>query len=143
MTFLGVLASLLAFIVVAVTTIVVIGVVRLRRVRNDFASRVAALGEAELSTQANLFGLASAGTRQTRGPGTLLLTADELAFVQLLPAREMRLKRDAITSTRASRHFLGKTQARDLLVVTWDVDGLADAAAFDVADVEPWCTRLS
>jgi hypothetical protein len=93
------------------------------------------------SEPASLVGLASEGRLQTRGVGTLALGDTHLLFAQLLPERDVLVPRDAITSTRTTRHFLGRTTGADLLLVTWDVDGLADAAAFAVPDVDAWRDR--
>ncbi|WP_344771106.1 hypothetical protein [Aeromicrobium panaciterrae] len=123
--------------------LVIVGAFRLRRMRSAYKEQFEQFGEVELSGQANFFGQASSGKNQVRGIGTLLLTQTELVFLQLVPVREARIPRSAITTTRTTRHFLGKTQGRDLLVVMWNANGIDDAAAFDVADIESWRTKLS
>jgi len=140
---LGILALVIGAIVAVFAVLVLVGAYRLRRMRKAYAAHVAAAGEAELSGQANFFGQASAGKTQVRGVGTLVLTETELVFVQLMPERELRVSRESITSTGVTRHFLGKTQGRDLLVVTWDVNGMGDAAAFDTPNIDTWRTKLS
>ncbi len=142
MTFLGVVALVIVALVSALAILVLIGLVRIRRMRGDHQRRVLAEGQTELDSQATFFGLASGGREQAMAPGTLLLTTGEIVFVQVVGPREARISRDSITSCRATRHFLGKTSGRDLLVVTWDANGLGDAAAFDVPDTEPWRERL-
>lgn len=143
MSVLGVILLVAAIVAVLVALLVVVGASRLRGMRKKYDGRVAAVGPAELSAQANFFGQASAGKMQVRGLGTLVLTETELVFVQLVPEREARIPRSAITTTSTTRHFLGKTQGRDLLVVMWNANGVDDAAAFDVADIASWRTRLS
>jgi hypothetical protein len=131
-------------IIVLVGVLVLVYVVlrsKARAVRARHRRRVAA-AEPEHSAGANLIGIASEQTPQIRGLGTLVLGRRDLVFVQLLPEREIVVPRDAVTSTRTTRHFLGKTTGSDLLVVTWEVEGLADAAAFAVADLEVWRDRL-
>ena len=133
-------------ILLVVVVVVLIGYAALRAkvrsVRSRHRRRITA-ADPEHSAGANLVGVASEGTLQVRGLGTLVLGRTDLVFVQLVPEREVIVPRDAITSTRASRHFLGKTTGSDLLVVTWDLDGLTDAAAFAVQDLEDWRERLS
>ena len=89
-------------------------------------------------TKANLYGVASEGKGQVRGLGTLALTPDELVFVQYLPDRLIRIRRDRITAAAIGRSFLGKTSGRDLLMVTWG----EDVAAWDVPDVTSWQAAL-
>lgn len=143
MSLLGTIAIVVAVVVGIIAILVLVGASRLLGVRKAYQSRIDAAGEAELSAQANFFGQASAGKAQVRGLGTLLLTSTDLVFLQLVPPREARIPRSAITTTRTSRNFLGKTQGRDLLVVMWNANGIDDAAAFDVADIDSWRTKLS
>jgi hypothetical protein len=130
----GLLLGFLAFALV--------GLLRVRSVRARHRGRLATI-EPRHSEPASLFGLASEGRLQSRGVGTLAVGDTHLLFAQLLPERDVLVPRDAITSTRTTRHFLGKTTGADLLLVTWDVDGLGDAAAFSVPDVEAWRDRLA
>ncbi len=131
-------------VVIAVVVVVVllgVGVVLARqgagRARARIDDRLAGLDVVRRS-KANFYGLASAGAGQVRGLGVLALTPDELVFVQLVPDREVRVPRAAITSVRTERSYLGKTQGRDLLVVTWP----DDEAAWDVPDVGAWSAEL-
>lgn len=130
----GLLLGLLAFALV--------GLLRVRSLRTRHRERLATVAPTH-SEPASLLGVASEGRLQTRGMGTLALGDTHLLFVQLLPERDVLVPRDAITSTRSTRHFLGKTTGADLLLVTWDVDGLTDAAAFSVPDVDAWRDRLA
>lgn len=142
MSTLGIIGLVLAAIVGFFAILVIVGATRIRRMRNAYRARVEAVGAAELSGQANFFGQASEGKAQVRGLGTLQLTEREVVFVQLMPARELRISRSAITSCRVTRHFLGKTQGRDLLVVMWETNGMGDAAAFDIPNISDWTSRL-
>ncbi|KAA1372505.1 hypothetical protein [Aeromicrobium fastidiosum] len=130
----GLLLGLLAFALV--------GLLRVRSLRTRHRERLATVTPTH-SEPASLLGIASEGRIQTRGMGTLAMGDTHLLFAQLLPERDVVVPRDAITSTRATRHFLGKTTGTDLLLVTWDVDGLTDAAAFTVPDVGAWRDRLA
>ena len=132
----------LAGLLLGVVALVAVAVLRFRSMRSRHRARVAAV-RPHHSEPASLVGLASEGRLQARGVGTLALGDDELIFVQLVPEREILVPREAITSTRATRHFLGKTTGNDLLVVTWDVQGLTDAAAFAIPDVGAWRDRLA
>lgn len=142
MSVLGIIGLVVAAIVGFFAIMVIVGASRLRRMRNAYRARIDAVGPTELSGQANFFGQASEGKAQVRGLGTLLLTESEVVFAQLMPARELRVPRSSITSCRVTRHFLGKTQGRDLLIVMWESNGMGDAAAFDTANISDWISRL-
>jgi hypothetical protein len=132
----------LAGLLLGVVVLAVVGLLRLRAVRARHRRRIAAV-QPEHSEPASLVGVASEGKAQAPGVGTLVLGATHLAFVQLVPEREILVPRADITSTRATRHFLGRTAERDLLLVTWDTDGLSDAIALATADVDAWRERLA
>lgn len=142
MSVLGIIGLVLAAVVGIFAILVIVGTSRLRGMRKAYRTRVEAVGAVELSGQANFFGQASEGKAQVRGLGTLLLADSDVVFVQLMPARELRISRDSITSCRVTRHFLGKTQGRDLLVVMWESNGMGDAAAFDTPNISDWTSRL-
>jgi HAMP domain-containing protein len=131
-----------AGLVLGLVAFALVGLVRVRSLRSRHRRRLATV-DPRHSEPASLVGLASEGRLQTRGVGTLALGDTHLLFAQLLPERDVLVPRDAITSTRATRHFLGRTTGADLLLVTWEVDGLADAAAFAVPDVDAWRDRLA
>jgi hypothetical protein len=131
----------LAALLVGVIAVVLVGLVRFRSVRARHRRRIAVL-DPEHSEPASLVGIASEGRTQARGVGTLVLGASHLAFVQLMPERDIVVPLSDITSARASRHFLGRTVERDLLVVTWDTNGMSDAIALATQDVGAWRDRL-
>ena len=103
-------------------------------------------GLAKLDVQrqdkANLLGLQSGEERQTKAIGALALTPDELVFLQLVPEREVRIPRAAVTRAEVGRDFLGRTHPRDLVIVTWDGGDGADAAGFEVDDAAGWASEL-
>jgi hypothetical protein len=131
----------LAALLVGVIAVVLVGLVRFRSVRVRHRRRIAVL-DPEHSEPASLVGIASEGRTQARGVGTLVLGASHLAFVQLMPERDILVPRSDITSARATRHFLGRTVGHDLLVVTWDTNGMSDAIALATPDVGAWRDRL-
>jgi hypothetical protein len=135
-------------LVVAVVVLLVVALV-VRRAAGGARARIeAAIGELEVlrKEKVNFYGLASKGAGQVRGLGTLALTPDELVFLQLVPAVDVRVPRAAITHVEVARSFLGKAQARDLLVVEWTTDddpAVGERAAFDVPQLESWRRALS
>jgi hypothetical protein len=104
-------------------------------------------GLAKLDVQrqdkAHLLGLRSGEERQAKAIGALALTPDELVFLQLVPEREVRIPRSAVTGAEVGRDFLGRTHPRDLVIVTWGEGDGADAAGFEVSDPAGWATELS
>ncbi|MCW2841158.1 MAG: hypothetical protein JWR55_2641 [Aeromicrobium sp.] len=131
----------LAGLLVGVIAVVLVALVRFRSVRARHRRRIAAL-DPEHTEPASLVGIASEGRSQARGVGTLVLGASHLAFVQLVPERDILVPRSDITSSRATRQFLGRTAERDLLLVTWDTNGMSDAIALATSDVGAWRVRL-
>ncbi|MET1036812.1 MAG: hypothetical protein ABW075_00975 [Aeromicrobium sp.] len=139
---LDIVLIVLAVLLLGALALVGAAVFRFRSMRARHRRRIAAV-EPEHSEPASLVGVASEGKAQTRGVGTLAVGATHLIFVQLLPEREILIPRADITSTRATRHFLGKTAEHDLLLVTWDTHGMSDAIALATADVGAWRDRLA
>jgi hypothetical protein len=142
----------LVVVVVLAVAVAAVAALVVRRAAGTARARIdAAVGELDVRrrAKANFYGVASAGPSQVRGLGTLVLTPDELAFFQLVPAAEVRVPRSAITHVEVARSFLGKTQGRDLLVVEWrtaaDEDGAAgeDRVAFDVPQLDEWRVALT
>ena len=129
----GLLLGLVAFALV--------GLLRVRGLRTRHRARLATV-QPRHSEPATLVGIASEGRASGRTVGTLAVGDSHLLFAQLVPERDLLVPRDAVTSARATRHFLGRTADAEVLVVTWDVDGLSDAAAFGVPDVGDWVARL-
>lgn len=132
----------LAGLLLGVVLIVLIGGIRMHRMRASHRTRLNTFGP-DFSGPAVLFGLASDGPRQSRGAGTLALNSTRLLFVQLVPEREIMVDRDCITSVSTSGEFMGKTAPADMLVITWLRHGAGDAAAFSCEDVWEWQRMLA
>jgi hypothetical protein len=129
----------LLLLVVAVVAFVVQK--RAGQARARIEAGLAAL-DVQRQDKANYYGRETAGKPQPRSLGALALTPGELVFLQFVPEEEVRIPRTAITGVEIARSFLGKAQNRDLLVVTWEADGV-DRAAFDVTDVHAWREELT
>ena len=109
-----------------------------RRARKHFAG-LAPLRESD----ANSFGVESAGPWQVRGNGTLALTEEELLFAQWVPNRLLRIPRAAIVEVTTARAHLGKTMGRKLLKVAWANErGERDSIALWVRDLDGWLAAL-
>lgn len=136
-----VLLTVLGLVAALVLLVVLVGVVRVVRIRRSHRRRVAEL-RPEHSEQAVLFAVASDRQTQVRGIGSLVLGGTQLAFLTVVAGRDVVVPRAALTSATVSRTFMGRSPGADLLVVTWKVDGLGDAAAFQVGDPAAWRDRL-
>ncbi len=139
---LDIVLYVLAALGLVVVALMIVGALRVARMRRGHRRALAAAGVSE-STAATLFGLASERRHQRPGPGTLGLGEDGLVFVQIAPQREVRVPRAEITSVSVDTSFMGRAASRPLLVVTWDAQGMGDAAAFVVPDPESWRQRLT
>lgn len=139
---LEILGIVLLGLVLGVVSVVLVGILRIRRMRSSHRARLARLDPVH-SSAAALFGLASDGARQARGVGTLAASTSQLVFVQLVPDREVVVEREHITSVQRSRQFMGSTASRDLVVVTWETNGVGDAVALTTDDLEVWLDLLS
>lgn len=93
--------------------------------------------------KANFYGLESKGASQVRGLGSLVLTPEELVFFQMVPATEVRVLRSAITGAELADGFLGKSQGRELLVVSWTSAEGEERAAWDVPGAGEWRAALA
>lgn len=95
------------------------------------------------SPMANLFGLESAGMKQVRGNGILLLTSSQLYFRMLLPKKEVLIPLRNIVSVETPKSYLGKTKGMKLLKVNFRNDtGASDSAAWLVDHLEEWVETL-
>lgn len=94
-------------------------------------------------SDANSFGVESAGPWQVRGNGNLALTEEELLFAQWIPNRVLRIPRSSILEVSTARTHLGKTMGRKLLKVVWtDEQGERDSIALWVKDLDGWLVAL-
>ncbi len=109
-------------------------------------SRVADLvgGDAILKQElVRSFGQTSRGKGQTRGNGTLAMTAGEVVFCLLLPRRDLRIPREAIMTVDSASSHLGKRTGATLLRITWRRDdGAQDSVAFETGDLGGWLAAL-
>lgn len=135
------LVTVLAVVAGVVLLLVAVGLGRVVLLRRTHRRRVAAYAP-DHAEQAALFAVASDRQSQVRGVGSLVLGHGHLAFVTLVAGRDVEVPLDAITSATVARTFMGRSTGSDLLVVTWERDGLGDAAAFQVGDPATWRDRL-
>ena len=139
----------MAVVIIVVVVLVLIGVVAVlaRRGAGKATARVQGrLARLTVDRQAKgtFYGLASGGEGQVRRLGTLVLTPDSLLFLQFVPEGEVVIPRDDITAAEASSTYLGRTADKELLVVSFSVDGLdaGDQAAWELPDVAEWQAAL-
>ncbi|GAB4263771.1 hypothetical protein [Deferrisoma sp.] len=82
---------------------------------------------------AAFFGVRSAGWRQVRGNGVLVVTDEALWFRRLVPARTWVIPLDRVRGVSTPKVFLGKTALRPLVAVEFLGEaGTPDAAAWAV-----------
>jgi hypothetical protein len=133
----GALGFIAALIVVKVL------VNRARAQTRDRLTRIANGRSERKLSGARSFGLKSKGAAQVRGNGALALFDDELVFVQLIPATEIRVPRKDITSVGTITTFNGKSSGAELLMVEWRQGDGTDAAAWQLhGDVRGWVEAL-
>ena len=88
----------------------------------------------------HFYGLESLGYFQIRGNGVLVLTSEQLYFLNALPRRELIIPIESITAIKNPRSHLGKSNIVKLLRVEFTTkSGSKDAVAWMVGrDVEAW-----
>lgn len=127
--------------VIVLAVLVIVG--RLKRVlRDEVRKRFSENQCQRVELFANFFGLESRGMKQIRGNGALVLTRDELWFLQALPRREVRVPLNCVERVSTPRSHLGKTIWRRLLRVDFQTEDGHDAAAWAVRKVEDWRNAL-
>ena len=95
------------------------------------------------TSNANFFGIESAGLGQVRGNGVLLLTKEELYFEMWIPRKEIRIPVQSIVEVKSVRSHLMKSKGIPLLkVVFTNPKGLRDSCAWAVANLEIWLVAL-
>lgn len=132
----------LAFIGAAVVLLLVIGRLRIGAVRRRLEAQFADTGVTERAP-ARLVGRASLGQNQQAQPGILGLAPDSVVFATLVGDDPLNIERETITSVSLDRRFMGWSAKSDMLVITWDQNGMGDAAAFAVQDPAAWQDRLT
>ncbi|MFW9852582.1 MAG: hypothetical protein ACFFDS_06550 [Candidatus Thorarchaeota archaeon] len=95
------------------------------------------------ATNPNFYGQFSLGRGQVRGNGVLILTADNLFFEMYFPKKKFTFPLKNIRSVDTVKSFLGKTQFRQLLQISFiNDDGEEDSAAWLVKDLDVWLSRI-
>jgi len=79
---------------------------------------------------------------QARGNGVLVLSDEELYFLQALPRREFIIPLDSITEVSNPRSHLGKSNMCKILRVNFTAKRKEDAIAWNVDDVEAWTNAV-
>lgn len=96
-----------------------------------------------ISSNASFFGLGSAGGKQIRGNGVLILTKDQLFFEMLLPSKIIQIPLNRIRAIETPRSHAGKAVAWKLLKIVYQAeDGSEDSAAWAVRDLEGWMEMI-
>lgn len=98
----------------------------------------------KIDRAANFFGQQSRGVMQVRGNGTLILTDTELIFELWVPKRVYHIPLQTIRSVENPKSFLGKSRFTPLLKVVFvDDQGVEDAIAWQVRDLNDWMRKLA
>ncbi len=96
-----------------------------------------------VTKNANFFGQKSLSYRQIRGNGVLALTSDKLFFEMWLPKKGIEIPIKRITNIDNPIQFLGKTELRSLLKVTFiNQNGQTDSAAWQISELDHWMNEL-
>jgi hypothetical protein len=138
-------AVILLVIVASVVASFALAAVLVRIGRRRAEAHIAQLGPLQRSVAASSLGLTSPGPAQVRSTGTLVLTADEVAFAQWRPERFVRIPRADIRSVDTTREHLGRTMKADVLRIRWSLEGAAhgeQSIAFFVRDLDDWLRAL-
>ncbi len=95
-----------------------------------------------LSTRANLMGVKSKGSGQVRGNGAMVLTRDNLLFIQAFPKKEFEIPINAIKKISLPRAFNGKSVIAKLLCVHYEINGQGESIAWAIKDSHDWKQAL-
>ena len=136
---------ILLVILASVVASLGIAAVLVRIGRRRAEANIASLGPIERSMAASSLGLTSPGPAQVRSTGTLVLTADEVAFAQWRPERFVRIPRADLLAVDTTREHLGRTLKGDVLRLRWRQSGAADGEqtiALFVRDLDDWVHAL-
>lgn len=141
--------SPILLIVVIFTAVGIPLIVVLSRVRRMASEREASVRQRfpaarMIEGSALFYGQESSGAMQLRGNSVLVLTDNELYSEMWLPHREFRIAHNTIQSAETVNSFLGKTNFRPILKVTFQTpEGGTDSMAWLVKDVEAWKQALN
>ncbi|MSO87631.1 MAG: hypothetical protein EXQ71_08935 [Acidimicrobiia bacterium] len=136
---------LLAVLILTLVLSAVIAVMIVRRGRARAMENLSALpGVLQRSMAATSLGVASLGSNEARGTGTLVLTNDEVAFAQWRPEYLLRIPRAQIIQVDTTRTHLERTMKHDVLRLRWTdaTTGAEDTFAAFVRDLDPWLSDL-
>jgi hypothetical protein len=96
-----------------------------------------------VSSNPNFYGQYSLGRSQIRGNGVLILTSDSLFFEMYFPKKKFNFPLRNIRNVDTVKSFLGKTQFRQLLRITFiNNKGEEDSAAWLVKNLDIWINRI-
>lgn len=96
-----------------------------------------------ISANPNFYGQYSLGRGQVRGNGVLILTLDSLFFEMYFPKKNFKFPLKNIRNVDIVKSFLGKTQFRQLLRISFINDkGEEDSAAWLVKNLDVWKNRI-
>jgi hypothetical protein len=96
-----------------------------------------------VSANPNFYGQYSLGKGQIRGNGVLILTSDSLFFEMYFPKKKFDFPLKNIKEVDTIKSFLGKTQFRQLIRISFFNDkGEEDSAAWLVKDLDVWINRI-
>lgn len=137
---LEIVLTVLAAVLVTALAVVALGAWRFLRATRGARRRLRQLGGHR--EVALLLGRASAGRDQDPTVGTLVRTDDAVVLVPATAGREVHVPRASITATSLTTTFMGRTFGEPVLLLTWEEDGLGDAAAVRVGDPQAWITAL-
>ena len=96
-----------------------------------------------ISASPNFYGQYTLGRGQVRGNGVLILTKESLFFEMYFPRKKFNFPLKNIREVDTVKSFLGKTQFRQLLHISFINDnGKEDSAAWLIKDLDVWLNRI-
>jgi len=96
-----------------------------------------------IASNANFFGQESAGFKQIRGNGTLVLTKDKLYFQMLLPKKIIEIPLENIERIEENRSHLGKTTGSKLMKIIYrNGSNSMDSCAWLVRNRKEWINKI-
>lgn len=106
-------------------------------IRRAVGERFAGKNVLLIDRTAHFFGLESAGLRQFRGKGMLVLSDEELFFIMLISKSRISIPLPLITGIENPRSFLGKSLFKPLLKVNFRTEqGSEDSVAWYIKDLD-------
>ena len=97
----------------------------------------------EFDSKANFMGRKSAGYKQIRGNGVLLLTEEEIVFERWFPEKRIVIPINSVQNTEIVNSFLGKSKSKSILKIDFrDKEGNSDSCGWIVEDYEDWIANI-